>query len=189
MSKPYVVIKARGPAPGFLAKLTAGQRWVDCVVMTAEEWRHVVESTAFRPLKTQELAAWNGCEFLGETERGVWLRNVNWAEVQRHTRSAKKLAECVHVSFHAYEAMRSQYYPWWQKTEEQEGFDLVKPAAMLWAKSGAPRPAEMQLYQRELSQHNFADGPPENGSLIAKMMVRCDPNGMILNLTQAKSSS
>ena len=186
MSKPYVVIKARGPAPGFLAKLTAGQRWGDCVVMTAEEWRHVVESTAFRPLKTQELNAWNDCEFLGETERGIWLRDVNWAEVQRHTRSAKKLAECVHVSFHAYEAMRSQYYPWWQKTEEQEGFDLVKPAAMLWAKSGAPRPAEMQLYQRELSQHNFADGPPEKGSLIAKMMVRCDPNGMILNLTQAK---
>ena len=186
MIETFVVIKAGKAAIPVLNKVPGAQRWGDDFIMPEGAWRGVVESFAYSVLSPRELASWRAMEFGGEPEYGVWMRNVNRAEVMRHTRAATWIGDACHITVQVYEAMRAQYYPWWQKAQEQVGWNLVKPSAVMWAASGDPRPAEMARYREELAAHDFSDGGPYKGSVIEKMAVRCDPAGKLLALAKSK---
>ena len=186
MSEALVAIAAKAPAISYIGKVEGVQNWGDAFVMSEVAWRNVVEAFAYRPLNARDLAAWRAMTFVGEVEYGVWLRDVNRAEVARHTRAAKWKGDAVHISHTAYESLRNSYYPWWQKTYEQEGFDLIKPRQLFWKKSGEPRPAEMTAYRQALAAHDFSDGMPEAGGVVMKLSVRCDPGLKLLKLAQAK---
>lgn len=188
MNDPFVAVKTKGPATSVLAKAPGAQNWGGAFVMPESSWRGVVDAFAFSVLTDQEKLAWRAMEFAGYAEYGVWLRDVNRAEVARHTRSAKWRGDAVHISSTAYESLRAGYYPWWQKTYEQLGFDVVRPRQLFWKKSGEPRPAEMAAYRQALAAHDFSDGMPEAGGVVMKLSVRCDPELKLLKLAQAKSS-
>lgn len=186
MNEVYVAVKAKAAGVTLLTKSPAAMNWGTVVTMPLSAWRSFVEAYSFSALRPDALKAWQEVVFLGYPEAGVWLRHVNKAAVLRHTRNTRDVGDAVFVSKVVYEEMRSKYYPWWQKTHEQEGWDLVPPRAMYWAKSGEARPAEITSYRAALAVHDFNDGMPANDSEIMRMAVRCDPSMKLYKLVLAK---
>lgn len=188
MNETSIAVKAKGASATLITKIKGVVNWGSGYVMPSSTWRAIVEAHAFAVLTPPVAKAWHGIEYCGETEYGVWLRNVNKAEVVRHSRAAKWDGSDVFVSQPVYEEMRAKYYPWWQKTGEQVGWDAISPSPLQWAPSGEPRASEMTAYRHHLSSYVLADATPAQAAETRRLALRCDPSMKIFNLVNAKQN-